>query len=412
MNAWVNIVNVKRCFLLVTALIAFGAGTVSRAGELNIRSYYSPRNRERPKRKSTRYIILHTTEGPKKGSLKKVHRRGEAHYFVDRAGQVYRIIEKSRVAFHAGRSIWNGKSNLDEHSVGIEVVGYHNRDITEAQYSAVKELLSQLQRIYKVPDVRVLTHSMIAYGVPNRWHRRSHRGRKRCGMLFATDTVRKRLGLSKRPPYDPDVRSGRLVAGDGYLHDVLYGRRSLANVGGDRDGEENVISAGRSAWDIARDRYASAETVYIFPDGRKRKGDKIRDWKAIPPGTRVITSGEPQENIQETVQEIGVHGNTAGEIAGEEYASKTTIYFFPNGRVKQGNELNESELNSLSEHTKMLVGYIYGGHITAKRSAFDVCGKQWDFPSTLYRLPDGSIVPGNLIEETAIPEGSMVFFRH
>ena len=34
-------------------------------------TYYSPKNGERPKRASTRFIILHTTEGPAKGSGNK-----------------------------------------------------------------------------------------------------------------------------------------------------------------------------------------------------------------------------------------------------------------------------------------------------------------------------------------------------
>ncbi len=37
------------------------------------------------------------------------------------------------------------------------------------EYAALKELIGELQRIYHIPDERVLTHSMVAYGKPNRW---------------------------------------------------------------------------------------------------------------------------------------------------------------------------------------------------------------------------------------------------
>ena len=69
----------------------------------------------------------------------------------------------------------------------------------------------------------MLTHSQVAYGAPNKWQPRSHRGRKRCGMMFAMPSVRSKLNLTARPAFDPDVKAGRLVVGDAYLAQVLYG---------------------------------------------------------------------------------------------------------------------------------------------------------------------------------------------
>ncbi|MBN1558170.1 MAG: N-acetylmuramoyl-L-alanine amidase, partial [Lentisphaerae bacterium] len=200
--------------------LALHAGT---AAALDISNRYSPRNRERDRRRSTDFIILHTTEGGSKGSIEKIRERGEAHYVVDVSGKVYRIIDKSRVAYHAGLSMWDGRRNLDLCSLGIEVVGYHYRDITGAQYRALAELLGELQRIYRIPDERVLTHCMVAYGAPNRWHKEPHRGRKRCGLVFAQQSTRRKLGLDRKPAYDPDVRAGRLVEADPYLARILYG---------------------------------------------------------------------------------------------------------------------------------------------------------------------------------------------
>ena len=160
---------------LVVLLAAAAFACADQAGALRISNRYSPENRNRALRQLTRYIILHTTEGPARGSLAKVRRNGECHYFVGLDGQVYRVIHRNRVALHAGRSMWQGKTDLDQCSLGIEVVGYHNRDINAAQYRALKDLLADLQRIYKIPDDRVLTHSMVAYGAPNQWHARSHR---------------------------------------------------------------------------------------------------------------------------------------------------------------------------------------------------------------------------------------------
>ena len=400
----------QACRLAIVVLIMF----CGQAAALDIISYYSPRNRARPVRRRTDYIILHTTEGPKKGSLKKVRERGEAHYLVDRRGRVYRIIHRKRIALHAGRSMWNGRSNLDSCSIGIEVVGYHNGTITSAQYKALKKLLDQLQRIYRIPDERVLTHSMVAYGAPNRWHRKSHRGRKRCGMLFAKKSVRRRLGLYKEPRYDPDVRAGRLAVGDPYLARVLYGsaREQEEAVSRFSGSDVNIICSSRSAWDIARDEYKSSGTLYVFPDEREFRGNQIKSWKKIPAGTRVILAGSQSENEFESVREIGSNGKAALDIAGDEYNRKTTIYFLPDGRIKRGDELKDTELRELPEETKILVGYVHGGRITSKRSAFDICGKRWNFPSTFFRFPDGSIKPGNMVNENAIPENSLIFYRN
>src|SRR5690606_25227781 len=143
-------------------------------------------------------------------------------YLVDIDGVVTRIIQRDRIAMHAGRSMWNGKTNLDNISVGIEIVGYHDKPITAAQKQALQELIRQLKAIYKIPDSKVLPHSMVAYGRPNRWHPVSHRGRKRCAMLLARDDLRREIGLHSKPAYDPDVRAGRLKVADAYLNTVLF----------------------------------------------------------------------------------------------------------------------------------------------------------------------------------------------
>jgi len=113
-------------------------------------------------------------------------------------------------------------SNLDNHAINVEVVGYHHKPPTPQQMASLRVLLGTLKKAHRVRDRNVMPHSQVAYGGPNKWHRRSHRGRKRCGMLFATDSIRKKLGLLEKPGYDPDVEARRLVAADSYLEQVLY----------------------------------------------------------------------------------------------------------------------------------------------------------------------------------------------
>lgn len=373
-------------------------------------TYYSPRNKERSVRKSTSLIILHTTEAPSKSALQKLRDMGECHYCIDERGIVYRIIDHRREAYHAGRSMWNGRANVDEFSVGIEICGYHDKPLNSAQYAALAALVGELKHTYKILDHNVLAHSHVAYGAPNKWHKRSHRGRKRCGMMFALPSVRARLNLKSRPLLDPDVRAGRLVVGDAYLAQVLYGsvpqKQAVATLSTQ---EMNVIAKGRSAWDIARDAYNDPTTLYIFPDGKQRRGNQVADFGLLPAGTKVVVNASG-DNRAETYQVIGINGK-AQDIAGEEARNAKTIYVYPDGRYVRGDQLNADAVLKLPYGTRVLVGYAVGGPITAKRPAAAICGNRWRSADTFF-LVSGVLVPGNKVDDSKIPTGTMIFYKN
>lgn len=404
--------------MLLVALVCGFAGTGDLFA-LNIQNHYSPESSRRPLRRATLYIVLHTTEAPGKSSLGKLTENGEAHYMVDVDGAVYRIVDKRRVAYHCGVSMWEGHERLDDYSIGIEIVGYHNKPIKKAQVKALKSLISQLQKIYHIADKDVVTHSMVAYGKPNKWHPSAHRGRKRCGMQFASDTLRARLGLKERTMCDPDVKAGRLVVGDEELALMLYAphkeqnKRYAEACGTCLPGAAMVLKNGQSPWDLVGDEYKSAHCLYYYPDGRKLYGHQITKWKAIPAGTRIeMKSKEKGASLpREGLCELGVHGAHAEDIAGNKVFSKKTVYVYPDGRVKRGDQLNAKGIKTLPEGTKILVEYETGGKITAKRSAFDVCADLWNDGDTYYRLPDKRWVSGKDITESGIPRNTEVFYR-
>ncbi len=394
----------------LTGLMGLGSGAENRPS-FDIRDRLSPKNIDRALRPHTRYIVLHTTEGKEEGSLKKVRRLGEAHYFVGKNGRVYRIIHRSKIATHAGRSSWDGHPRIDEHSIGIEVVGYHNRDIGERQYPALTELLRQLQSLYDIPDQKILTHSMVAYGRPNRFHRYNHRGRKRCGMIFARSDVRQRLGVFDKPLDDPEVKSGRLRVADPELHEFLYSAMPVY-----QPARSNVIARGWSAWTIARERYDNPSTIYHFPSGKTLRGDQIENWEQIPVGTRVEI-GQPAPRAEfEGFLEVNEANSDARGILGDVFAQVTTIYFLPSGLVRTGEDIaadaeSRAVLENLPLGTRILVGYIYGGHITQGRFPRQIAGGKWNYPSTFYRLPDGRILSGDEIDQHRIPHNTMIFYQ-
>ena len=427
-----NILEMKRPARLLSAALLLAGGLLAApvpiaASALSISDRLSPLNAKRPVRPQTRYIVLHTTEGGTAGSLRKVRRYGEAHYFVTPSGEVYRIIDRQRIATHAGRSMWEGRSTLDNYAIGIEVVGYCDRDLTAAQYAALKELLRQLKSVYRISDKDILTHSMVAYGRPNRFHPKNHRGRKRCGMIFARSDVRRRLGIGPAATRDADVEAGRLAVADPELQRFLYAggaARPAASLappaadGGPPPASSSgpmVISQGVNAWRIARDKYDDPATVYIFPNGTRLKGNEVRDWDRIPAGTRVeFEEGAEREQEFEGFQEIGKDGRTLRDIAGDLAAEPTTIYFFPSGLVRTGAELARTPslkrlLQASPPGTRVLVGYIYGGHVRAGRPASRIAGRKWNYPSTFYRLPNGRILSGDEVDDKAIPARTLIF---
>ncbi len=398
-------------FVAWTGLIALSSGAEDRIG-LDIRDRLSPKNVKRPVRPfKTRYIVLHTTEGKEPGSLKKVCERGEAHYFVGKNGRIYRIIHRSKIATHAGRSYWDGNKVIDNHSIGIEVVGYHDRDITAAQYTALAELLRQLKSLYDIPDRQILTHSMVAYGRPNKFHRYYHRGRKRCAMIFARPDVRQRLGVLDKPLEDPEVKARRLRVADRELHEFLYSAMPAPP-----PKQSNVIARGWSAWTIAREKYDSPSTLYHFPNGQKLRGDQITNWDHIPVGTTVDTAQPAANGEFEGFVDVTQANSDARGIVGDVFAEVTTIYFLPNGRVRTGEDIqadaeSRAVLEDLPSGTRILVGYIYGGHITRGRFPRQIAGRKWNYPSTFYRLPNGRILSGDEIDQHRIPRNTLVFYQ-
>lgn len=327
------------------------------AGALTFSNRYrSPRNPERPMRKATRLIVLHTTEAGARSSLNKLSERGEAHYCIDEKGVVHRIVDRNREAFHAGRSMWCGREDCDEHSIGIEVVGYHNKPVTLAQIAAIRDLVAILKKEYRLKDTQVVCHSHVAYGAPNKWHRCKHRGRKRCGMLFAMPSVRERLNLKSKPAYDPDVRAKRLIVGDPYLNRVLYGNvdTMAGRIGRNVEpAPKKIFSSFFSKKPPDRPDEPETENYYARPPPGASK------WKSPPKKKERFISAKPApksaagrdpKSIRELddrsrFTELGVLGQKRGPyaVAGKDWNSKNTFYY-TKGRIVRGDRLDPKKV--------------------------------------------------------------------
>ena len=325
--------------------------------------YRSPRNAERKVRTSTELIVLHTTEAPARSSLNKLCERGEAHYCVTEEGTVYRIVDRDREAFHAGRSMWNGKEDVDKFAIGIECVGYHDKAMGVVQIRAIRDLVKELQRMYKIPDERVVCHSHVAYGAPNKWQKKNHRGRKRCGMLFAMPSVRAQLGLARRPASDADVRAKRLVVGDDYLRRVLYG-----------------------SVDTMKGKYDAAA---VASTGSESSAGGLFSWlkRGAKPAEPAPPAAPPKAVIRAKPEPKSAKPTPAPPSAPAQ----------PSAPPKSIAELKSR-------------GYVQKGSVTKGVTASKIAGSKWNSYDTYYTIRD-KVIPGTRIDPAHIELGMCVWMK-
>jgi N-acetylmuramoyl-L-alanine amidase len=115
------------------------------------------------------FIVLHFTSTDFDESLATLTQGNvSAHYLVrDDPVRVYQLVDDSRRAWHAGESSWEGVTQLNAASIGIEIVNRGDRDgewrdYPPKQVDAVIALVAELARKYDVPPDRVVGHSDIA----------------------------------------------------------------------------------------------------------------------------------------------------------------------------------------------------------------------------------------------------------
>ncbi len=72
-----------------------------------------------------KHIIIHYTAGRSFESsvnwLTNPKSKASAHIIVGREGEIAQLVDFNRRAWHAGRSIWDGKPDLNSRSIGIEL---------------------------------------------------------------------------------------------------------------------------------------------------------------------------------------------------------------------------------------------------------------------------------------------------
>lgn len=114
-------------------------------------------------------VVLHYTEMEREGALRRLtdpEAKVSAHYFISEEGEVVRLVDEDKRAWHAGASYWRGHRDVNSASIGIELdhpghaLGY--REFADAQIEALIPLFNDIVRRHDIPRANVVGHSDVA----------------------------------------------------------------------------------------------------------------------------------------------------------------------------------------------------------------------------------------------------------
>jgi len=122
------------------------------------------------KNKDIKLIVIHYTGMQSKiESIKRLSNpkhKVSCHYLIDRKGQILKMVDDNKAAWHAGQSKWKNYNNLNKYSIGIELVnkghefGYEK--FTISQVNNLIKLCQNLKKKYKIKNSNIVGHSDIA----------------------------------------------------------------------------------------------------------------------------------------------------------------------------------------------------------------------------------------------------------
>ena len=89
-----------------------------------------------------------------------------AHYLIDEDGRCYRMVDENRRAWHAGVASWQGATDINARSIGIELANpghqFGYRPFPDRQMECLTHLSQAILERHPIPPARVLAHSDVA----------------------------------------------------------------------------------------------------------------------------------------------------------------------------------------------------------------------------------------------------------
>jgi N-acetylmuramoyl-L-alanine amidase len=126
----------------------------------------SPNYDQRPVKEIIDTIIIHATHINKQQTIEKFldpNSKVSSHYLIAKDSEVISFVEDGLRAWHAGVSLWAGKENLNNNSIGIEIENDGKEPFLETQYHLLADLITKLKSRHKnIKDSLILGHNEIA----------------------------------------------------------------------------------------------------------------------------------------------------------------------------------------------------------------------------------------------------------
>ena len=73
-----------------------------------------------------------------------------SHFYIRRAGELLQFVSADDRAWHAGVSSYRGKSNCNDHSIGIELEGIEHGVFEYEQYETLVSLCAAILQRYRI----------------------------------------------------------------------------------------------------------------------------------------------------------------------------------------------------------------------------------------------------------------------
>jgi len=85
-----------------------------------------------------------------------------SHFYIRRDGELVQFVSCDARAWHAGASVWSGRVNCNDYSIGVELEGLDGDRFDDIQMTRLASLLRALDRRYPIDSV--VGHEHVAPG--------------------------------------------------------------------------------------------------------------------------------------------------------------------------------------------------------------------------------------------------------
>ena len=86
-----------------------------------------------------------------------------AHALIDRDGELFKLVDYNKQAYHAGASLLNGRQNCNRWTLGVELIGTQDSGFSEAQYKALGAFLAEMEQEHSFSRDNVAGHDSVRY---------------------------------------------------------------------------------------------------------------------------------------------------------------------------------------------------------------------------------------------------------